>query len=294
MVNRRIRKVYPLYFVLPALVIFTVFFIIPNFSSFYLAFTDWNLFFFHDMRFVGFDNFAKLFASDTFTIALKNTVYFAFFTVIMKMGLGLAMALLVNRKSKFNNYLRSVLFMPVTVSTIVVAIVFVAIYNPDSGILNVGLRAAGLGGLAQAWLVNAKTAMTAIGAMEVWQWAGFNMVVFIAGIQSIPFEYFEAAKIDGASKWQTFRNVTVPLLIQSFTITFVFSLISGLKVFAQVYGTTNGGPADATQVMGTYLYKSFADGFLGFSSAVGLVFTVLILIFTVFFLLVLRKREVEY
>lgn len=138
MVNRRIRKVYPLYFVLPALVIFTVFFIIPNFSSFYLAFTDWNLFFFHDMRFVGFDNFVKLFASDTFTIALKNTVYFAFFTVIMKMGLGLAMALLVNRKSKFNNYLRSVLFMPVTVSTIVVAIVFVAIYNPDSGILNVG------------------------------------------------------------------------------------------------------------------------------------------------------------
>lgn len=287
-------KYYSLWLMAPALLIYTTFFIIPNISSFVIAFTDWNIMYFNDMRFCGVDNFVKIFSSQVFVTALKNTLYFAVITVVMKNVLGFAMALMVDKNTRYNSYLRSVMFMPVTISSIVVGIIFVAIYNPSDGILNVFLRFVGLSDLAKQWLVDARYAMTAISFMEIWQWSGFNMVVFLAGLGSIPTDYYEAARIDGANSFQQLRYITLPLIVQSINITFMFSAISGLKVFAQVYGTTNGGPADATQVMGTFLYKSFSDGFLGYSSAVGLVFTVGIILVTGAALIMLRSREVEY
>lgn len=292
--KKRTKNIYPVWMAIPAFAVFFVFFIIPNVSGMVLAFTDWNVYFFDDIRFNGLDNFKKLFSEDIFRIALKNTFYFAFVTVIGKNILGFIMALLVNEGSKYNTYLRTVMFLPVTISSIVVSIIFVSIYNPNTGILNQFLRFIGLGNFAQQWLVDAKYALNAIVAMEIWQWAGFNMVVFLAGMQSIPSDFYEAATIDGAGKWQRLRYITIPLMIQSFTVTFVFSIISGFKVFAQVYGTTNGGPADATQVMGTFLFKSFSEGQLGYSAAVGIVFMLMILAVTAVFLVLLRKREVEY
>lgn len=292
--KKRTKNIYPVWMAIPAFAVFFVFFIIPNVSGMVLAFTDWNVYFFDDIRFNGLDNFKKLFSEDIFRIALKNTFYFAFVTVIGKNILGFVMALLVNEGSKYNTYLRTVMFLPVTISSIVVSIIFVSIYNPNTGILNQFLRFIGLGNFAQQWLVDAKYALNAIVAMEIWQWAGFNMVVFLAGMQSIPSDFYEAATIDGAGKWQRLRYITIPLMIQSFTVTFVFSIISGFKVFAQVYGTTNGGPADATQVMGTFLFKSFSEGQLGYSAAVGIVFMLMILAVTAVFLVLLRKREVEY
>lgn len=288
------RKMYPVYLVIPAFLIYAVFFIIPNVSGLALAFTDWNIFFFDDIHFNGLDNFIKLFHEEVFWIALKNTFLFAAVTVLGKNLLGFVMALLVAKTSKFNVYLRTVMFLPVTISSIVVSIIFVSIYNPDMGILNQFLRSVGLGGFAGQWLVDPKTALWAVAAMEIWQWSGFNMVVFVAGMQSIPDDFFEAARIDGAGRWQTLKCITAPLMIQSFAVTFVFSIISGFKVFAQIYGTTNGGPADATQVMGTFLFKSFSEGKLGYSAAVGVIFMFLILAFSLIFLVLLRKKEVEY
>lgn len=288
------KGLYPLWLVLPALAIFMIFFIIPNISGLVLAFTDWNVYYFDDIRFNGFSNYFKLFHEPVFWISMKNTLHFAFVTVMLKNLLGFAMALMVVKASRFNTYLRTVMFLPVTISGIVVSIIFVSIYNPDTGILNQFLNAAGLHALTQQWLVNTHTALGAIEAMEIWQWSGFNMVVFVAGMQSIPDDFYEATKIDGATYWQTLKSITVPLMVQSFTVTFVFSIISGFKVFAQVYGTTNGGPDDATQVMGTFLFKSFSEGKLGYSAAVGVVFMLMILVFTCFFLAVLRKKEVQY
>lgn len=288
------KKMYPVYLVIPAFLIYAVFFIIPNVSGLALAFTDWNIYFFDDIRFNGLDNFIKLFHEEVFWGALKNTFLFAVATVLGKNLLGFLMALLVAKTSKFNVYLRTVMFLPVTISTIVVSIIFVSIYNPDMGIVNQFLRSVGLGGLARQWLVDPKTALWAVAAMEIWQWSGFNMVVFVAGMQSIPDDFFEAARIDGAGRWQTLKCITVPLMVQSFAVTFVFSIISGFKVFAQIYGTTNGGPADATQVMGTFLFKSFSEGKLGYSAAVGVIFMFLILAFSLIFLIILRKKEVEY
>jgi len=279
---------------MPALLLFLIFFVIPNIASFVLGFTDWSLFYFNDMHFNGLENFRRLFTEENFIVALKNTFYFAVVTVIAKNVIGFLLALLVQKSTRYNNYLRSVIFLPITISSIVVAIVFVAIYNPTNGILNGFFSGIGLGGLANDWLFNPKLSMTSISVMEIWQWTGFNMCIFIAGLQSIPKDFYESASIDGASKFKQMLHITIPLILQSINITLIFSIISGLKVFAQVYGTTNGGPADATQVLGTFLYKSFGQGYLGYSSAVGLVTTLLIMVLTLGILAFLRKKEVEY
>ncbi len=291
---KRKKSIYAWWLLLPAILIYAVFFIIPNVAGMVLGFTDWNVYFFDDIRFNGLENFVRLFQEKTFWIAVKNTFYFAIMTVVLKNVLGFLMALAVRRESRFNSYLRTVIFLPIMISSIVVCIIFVSIYNPSTGILNQFLNGIGLHVLAKSWLVDERYAMNAIVAMEVWQWAGLNMLIFYSGMQAIPSEYYEAAKIDGASYWQEVRYVMLPLMVQSFTITFIFSIISGLKVFSQVYGTTNGGPADSTQVMATFLYRSFSHGHYGYSAAVGFVFMILIMLFSVIVFSILRKKEVEY
>ena len=291
---KRKKSIYAWWLLLPAILIYAVFFIIPNVAGMVLGFTDWNVYFFDDIRFNGLENFVRLFQEKTFWIAVKNTFYFAIMTVVLKNVLGFLMALAVRRESRFNSYLRTVIFLPIMISSIVVCIIFVSIYNPSPGILNQFLNGIGLHVLAKSWLVDERYAMNAIVAMEVWQWAGLNMLIFYSGMQAIPSEYYEAAKIDGASYWQEVRYVMLPLMVQSFTITFIFSIISGLKVFSQVYGTTNGGPADSTQVMATFLYRSFSHGHYGYSAAVGFVFMILIMLFSVIVFSILRKKEVEY
>ena len=285
---------YSYWLVLPALLIYMTFFVIPNLAGLVLGFTDWNVHYFDDIRFNGVENFVRLFNEKTFWIAVRNTFYFAFVTVIIKNVLGFLMALLVQKASRFNSYLRTVMFMPIMISSIVISIIFVAIYNPSTGILNQFLRMIHLDFFAKDWLVDARYAMNAIVVMEIWQWSGFNMIVFLSGMKSIPADYYESAKIDGATRWQEIRYIMIPLMVQSFTITFIFSLISGLKVFAQVYGTTNGGPADSTQVMATFLYRSFSHGHYGYSAAVGFVFMLLISALSLAAFGILRKKEVEY
>ncbi len=288
-----INKFYPMWTILPVFIIYSIFFIIPNVYSLFLGFTDWTLFDFYNIQFNGIDNYKRLFAEDAFGLAIRNTLLFTIVTVILKVVLGILFALLANRKSIFQNFVRSFMFIPVMTSTIVVAIVFGAILNPTNGILNQFLRFIGLGALAQEWLFDKRFAMLSICLMEVWQWVGFGMLIFLAGLQGVPKDLLEASKIDGANPLQRFWSVTWPLLMPSLNIVLTFSLISGMKVFAQVYALTDGGPAGATQVLGTYLYKSFADGYLGYSSAVGFVFTIVVVTITFMFLAIARKREVE-
>lgn len=286
-------KYYSFKFALPAIILFSIFFIIPNVASFFLGFTDWSLFYFDDIRFNGIDNFVRLFREDNFWLCVRNTFYFAIVTVIGKNVLGFLLALLIQKSSKYNNFLRAAIFLPMTISALVVAIIFQSIYNPTNGLLNGFLGTMGLDILKQDWLFDVKFSMNSICAMEIWQQTGFCMCIYLAGLQSIPTDYFEASKIDGATKRQQTVFITVPLILQSITVNLMLSIISGIKVFAQVYGTTNGGPADQTQVLSTFLYKSFGNGYLGYSSAVGLFTTVLIIILTFGVTGFLRKREVE-
>ncbi|MGO4273407.1 carbohydrate ABC transporter permease [Paenibacillus sp. TAF58] len=293
MKTKGMNHFYPIWLVTPALLIYAMFFLLPNVTSLFMGFTDWSIFDFYNIHFNGLKNFKQLFNETAFVIAIKNTFYFTIVTVFMKVVLGILFALLGNVKSKMQNFIRSVVFLPVMISTIVVAVIFSSIYNPTQGILNVGLRHIGLDGLAQEWLFDMRFAMTAISVMEIWQWVGFGMLVFLAGLQGVSKDYYEAAKIDGANAVHQFYNITLPLIMPSINIVLTFSIISGLKVFPQVYALTDGGPAGATQVIGTYLYKTFADGYLGYSSAVGFVFTVTVMTITFACLYFLRKREVE-
>ena len=294
MKKKSTQDFYSKWFIAPAAILFIIFFVVPNLASFILGFTDWSLYDFNNIKFNGLENFRRLFSEKTFAIAIKNTFYFAIVTVLIKNIFGFLMALIVKKTSKFNTLLRAVVFLPMTISVMVVAIIFVSIYNPTNGIINEGLRAIGLDSLTRDWLFDARYSMNSICLMDIWQGTGFTMCVMISGLQAIPTDYYEAAKIDGADKWQQLRYVTLPLLISSITISLVFNIISGFKVFAQVYSTTNGGPADSTHVLGTFLFKSFGNGFLGYSAAVGLFTTVLIVALSMTLLAILRKREVEY
>lgn len=294
MKKKSTQDFYSKWFIAPAAILFIIFFVVPNLASFVLGFTDWSLYDFNNIKFNGLENFRRLFSEKTFAIAIKNTFYFAIVTVLIKNVFGFLMALIVKKTSKFNTLLRAVVFLPMTISVMVVAIIFVSIYNPTNGIINEGLRAIGLDSLTRDWLFDARYSMNSICLMDIWQGTGFTMCVMISGLQAIPTDYYEAAKIDGADKWQQLRYVTLPLLISSITISLVFNIISGFKVFAQVYSTTNGGPADSTHVLGTFLFKSFGNGFLGYSAAVGLFTAVLIVALSMTLLAILRKREVEY
>lgn len=286
-------KYYSFRLVLPALILFSIFFIVPNVASFFLGFTDWSLFYFDDIRFNGVENFIRLFQEDNFWLCVKNTFYFAIVTVIGKNVLGFLLAMLIQKSSKYNNFLRAAIFLPMTISSLVVAIIFLSIYNPTHGLLNGILSAVGLEAFRHDWLFDIRFSMKSICAMEIWQQTGFCMCIYLAGLQSIPSDYYEAARIDGASRRQQTVYITLPLILQSITVNLMLSIISGIKVFAQVYGTTNGGPADQTQVLSTFLYKSFGNGYLGYSSAVGLFTTILIMLLTFGVTGFLRKREVE-
>ena len=293
LLNRYTSTYYTYWFAVPALGLFTLFFIIPNVASLALGFTDWSIFFFDDMHFIGLDNFKRLFSEPNFWRAVKNTFYFSFVTVLGKNMLGFLLALLVQRQTRFNHINRAIIFMPITISPLVLAIIFLSIYNPTHGLINSTLEWLHLGQLQQDWLFDVRFSLTSISVMEIWQQTGFSMAIFIAGLQAIPRDYYEAAEIDGVNKLQQIRYITLPLIVQSINVTLMLSIIAGIKVFAQVYGTTNGGPADQTQVLSTFLYKSFGNGYLGYSSAVGLFTTLLIAFLTFGIVAYLRKKEIE-
>jgi len=291
--HNSLHRQYPIWYIIPALTLFMMFFILPNLSSFVFSFTDWSIFRLYHIQFIGLDNFARLLQEVAFKSAVFNTLYFAIITTLVKNVFGLILALAVCTNTRFSNFFRSVFFIPVTISTLVVAMIFVAIYNPDHGVLNTVLRTIGLNVFAQNWLVDVKYAMTSICFMEIWQWTGYSMIIYVTGLKSVSRDYYEAVKIDGANWFQTLHKLTLPMIMPSINVSLMMTVIGGFKVFAQVYATTNGGPINSTQVFGTFIYKTFSDGFLGYSSAVGMIMTVVLLIITLFFLPKLRRMEVE-
>jgi raffinose/stachyose/melibiose transport system permease protein len=167
--------------------------------------------------------------------------------------------------------------------------VFVAIYNPQYGIINEALRFVGLGSLATEWLFNPSTAMNAVCAIEIWQWSGFHMVIYLAALRSIPLEFMEAAVVDGATKLQRIIKIKLPMISEAIVTNLVLAIIGGMRVFDKVYATTNGGPVNATEVFSTYIYKTFAQGLYGVSSAYNLIFTGIIMLLSIIVLRAFKK-----
>lgn len=287
------KKFYPNYFTYPAIIVFTIFYCFPIIASFIMSFTNWNIKRISEPKFVAFKNFARLLKDDYFLLALKNTVLFAVVTTLGIVILGLLLALLLNSAIKGKTFLRTCFYLPAVLSLIVVGIMFKAVFKLDGGILNQILTTIGLESLTRDWLGDGKTAMWSIIFVQIWKWSGFAMTIYLAGLQGISKDYYEAATIDGAGTWDKFKNITLPLLAPAFTVVITMNTIGGFKVFEQVYVMTNGGPGNATQVLNTYIYKEFSKGTLGRSSAASLLLFLMISVIAVLVNRALTKREVE-
>ncbi|MEV6418625.1 sugar ABC transporter permease [Streptomyces sp. NPDC051662] len=282
----------PWAFVVPALLVYAVVVLYPSLAGVVYAFTDWSGV--GDFAFVGLDNFRTLLDDDRALESVSNTLLLTLAVVIVQNGIGLLLALGVNANIRSRSLLRVIFFAPAVVSPVMVAFLWKYVYNPDNGAgLNAILGALGLGGLRQDWLGNPSLALWSVAAMVIWQYAGYSMVIFLAGLQGVPAELHEAARIDGAGTWQRFRYVTWPLLAPALTINLMLSTIGGLKLFDQVYAATNGGPGTASETLSTVLYKeAFVFGKFGYSTAVALVLALFVAAVSLVQLRYLRAREV--
>ncbi len=291
--EKKLNKFYPNYFTYPAIIIFTIFFAIPIILGFALSFTDWNIKRLYEPQFNGIENFIYLFKDEYFLLALKNTFIFASITTVFIVILGLLLALILNEAVKGKSFLRTLFYLPAVLSLIVVGIMFTAIFKMNNGVLNQILITLGLENLTRDWLGNKDTAMGSIIFVQIWKWSGFAMAIFLAGLQGIAKDYYEAARIDGANKLEQFKAITFPLLAPAFTVVVTMNIIGGFKVFEQVYVMTGGGPGNATQVLSTYIYKAFSKGTLGRSTAMGLILFILISMIALFINKGLRSKEVD-
>jgi raffinose/stachyose/melibiose transport system permease protein len=267
-VKHRKRNRYPFYFVLGALSLYLVFSIIPGITGILYSFTDWSGYT-TQINFIGLDNFKTIFsASENYLLFIKNTFVFTIITIILKTAFGLALALILTEGVKrFAYFYRMLIYLPVVLPALAVALIFRSILNPATGLLNTFLRGVGLGALAQKWLVNPRIALFSVIGVDTWQGVGYIMVILIAGLQSIPREYYEAAEVDGAGFWAKLFGITLPLMMPAIIIVTVLNLLYGLRVFDIVYALTNGGPGYTTDVIYTAVFKAFSQGQWGLGTA---------------------------
>ncbi|MFD2114627.1 carbohydrate ABC transporter permease [Paenibacillus yanchengensis] len=286
-----IRKSYPIYFAIAAIVLYTIFFVAPGVMGIYYSFTDWNSYT-TEVNFIGLDNFKKIFTSNTNYVGfIENTLIFTVSTVILKTLLGLLFAIALNEGIKMKGFHRVALFLPSILPMLVVGLIFKSILHPATGLLNETLRFIGLDVMTQKWLVDLAWAFKSIIAVDIWKGVGYIMIILLAGLQSISKTYYEAASIDGANGWQKFIHVTLPLLIPSLLVTTVLNMLHGLKVFEVVYVLTNGGPGDATDVIYTSIFKEFSSGNYGMGTALSTALFVVMTILGYFVIRVMARED---
>ncbi|WP_420370522.1 carbohydrate ABC transporter permease [Curtobacterium sp. L1-20] len=256
------RSFYPAWFFIPAIALYVVFFAVPTFAGFYFSLTRWTLF---DQTFIGFDNFVRFFQDPQLVSGFVHTFEYGFVTSAAKVVIGLALALLLTSPVLGRGYLRAVVFFPVLVSTIGIGITFKALMDPFHGIINTVLG--GMGLPTPGWLTDPALALWSVAAVDVWKGVGIATLIFIAGIVAIPQEYFEAARVDGASAWTIFRNITLPLSRPAMGTVIILSLIGGLRSFDLIWAMTGGGPGFTSDVIASVIYKQYQAGFYGLSTA---------------------------
>ena len=288
---KSMNKFYSKAFIIPAAIVYSVFFIIPTILAFVLSFTDWTSYS-DEISFAGLYQFITLLTKSVFYTGLKNTLIFAVIVTVCQNVFALIIALIANKKLKTKRFIRMVFFMPCVLSFLIVGYAFSAILHP-TGPLNQLLTSIGLGALATDWIMNPSINIYVIAAINVWMFTGFSMAIYLAGLQTIPNELYEAARIDGASWGQGVRHIALPLLAPAFTINIVMSLIGSMKVFELVFVTSRGGPGDASQVINTLVFQSFGQGVYAYATATSVVLFVIITIIALPVLKILRGREVE-
>jgi raffinose/stachyose/melibiose transport system permease protein len=280
----------PWWFAVPALLLFAFVVLVPSARGVYYAFTDWDGLS-PDFSFVGFGNFVEMVGDPDAMRAVWHTLVIAVAITVIQNGIGLLLALGVNSRIRSRNVLRVFLFAPAVITPIVTAYLWRNLLGPD-GAVNSLLGAVGLDSWRQNWLGDPDLALWSVVAVIVWQFAGYSMVIFLAGLQSVPREIYEAAAIDGAGAVRRFWSVIRPLLAPAFTVNLMLSIIGGIKLFDQVYALTGGGPGHATDTLSTLIYKdAFTLGEFGYSIALAVVLTIIVAVASTGQYFVLSRNE---
>jgi raffinose/stachyose/melibiose transport system permease protein len=288
------RKSYRLTNILyiPALILFCVFVVYPFGRGIRLSLTNWNGFSQH-MRFVGLMNFKELFKDTNVGIAVINTFIYGFASMIFQQILGLGYALLLNKAFRGRNFGRTIVYLPVLISALIMGYMWYFLLRFDNGALNDIMIVFGKEPLL--WLSTPSLSIALMVTINVLQYVGVSMVLYLAGLQGIPGMYYEAASIDGATAWDQFKAITLPLLYPSIVTSVTMNLIGGLKLFDVIRALTNGGPGYSTHSLSTLINMTyFGNQSAGYASAIGLLLFVIILVPTLVTIVFFRKREVEY
>lgn len=268
-------------FLLPILALYSIFSLYPIIQTFQLSFFDAKII--KQGPFVGLKNYFDIFAAKGFQQAIGNTFIFTFGTIFFVLIISLGLSVLVNISwVRFKTLFKMIYFLPVVTSFVAVGYIWKWMMDSSFGVINVFLANFGISP-GPVWLANPDLAIWSLVIVNVWRWVGYFLVIFLANLQAIPSVYYEAAEIDGASAWQQFLHITIPLLRQAITLTVILGIINNLKAFALVFVMTQGGPAGTTELMATYVYQqAFGTGQyrFGFSAAASMVLFVLIMIFT--------------
>ncbi len=267
-------------FVIPTLLVFFVIVFLPIFMSAYYSTLDWDGI--GKGTFIGIDNYIKLFQDGVFLKSIINSFLFAFASIFIQLSISLVLALILASGIKGEKLYRTINFIPVIISTIVIGQLWTKIYNADYGLLNAMLKNIGLESLVNDWLGNENTALVCSFIPTLWQYVGYHMLIMYAGAKSISEEIYEAAEIDGSSKLNTAIKITLPLLKPILKVCVTFSLIGSLKVFDLIYVLTNGGPLHATEMPSTLMYSSVFNSYqYGYGSAMAVFIIIECLVFTI-------------
>lgn len=271
------QKFVPYLFLSPALILFSLFLFFPVVFAFYMSFHKWGMI--GEPRFIGFKNYFQLLKDPIFWVSVKNTIVFSL-SVPLKVALALIFSIILNQKVKGLGFFRTAFFFPSVLSMVVVGVIWQWMFSPNYGFINYALSKIGLP--KQNMLINPSYAIIVIIVVSVWKGLGNNMLIFLAGLQAIPKSVYEAADIDGASRWQKFWYITLPLLKPTTLFVLIITLIGSFKIFDLAYVITGGGPGNSTLFLVHYIYREAFQRFdMGYASAAAYIFFVILFILTI-------------
>lgn len=282
------KRMYTYLFLLPAGIIYFVFYLLPTIMSFFFSMTRWTL---TKWQYIGFDNYRMFFEESSLKIGFKNTIIFAVVTCALKVVLALLIATLLTSKIWFKDYFRSMVFFPTLLSTIAVGIAFSTMMHPTQGVINTALAAIGIEG--PDWLGNTKLALFSVAFVDVWKGVGIATVIYIAGILSIPQHYYEALKIDGGNAFRAFWHITLPLSRPAMNSVIILAFIGGLRTFDLIWAMTRGGPGFSTDLIASIIYKQYQAGFYGLATAGNVILFIAISLLAFPLYMFLNRREVD-
>ncbi len=278
-------------FILPALILYFSMIIIPIFTSMYYSSLEWDGI--GKSEFIGLQNYFNLLIdnTDNFYVAIGNSLYLAFLSVFVQLPIAFLIARILAKGVKGEGIFRSLYFMPVIISTVVIGQMWRKIYNPQFGLLNKLLEIVGLDSLAQGWLGNTETALFAVFIPLIWQFIGYHMLLFYAAIKSVPSDILDAAKIDGANFWKETFYIIIPIVSYIIEICVILAIIGSLKTFDLIYILTGGGPLHSTEVPSTMMFNSiFHRMSYGYGSSMAVFIVIECLLITVFIKAIFKKK----